>query len=85
MGIVLQPNVSGRESYWDVGPRKMKIFPGENVRYASVIFLLLTLRPCTGSLEPPEIALIMLTIPIIPGLLESGASCFGGGGGGGWA
>jgi hypothetical protein len=28
---------------------------------------------------------MMLTIPIIPGLLESGASCFGGGGGaGGW-
>jgi hypothetical protein len=35
-------------------------------------------------LEPPEIALMMLTIPIIAGLLESGASCFGGGGGGGW-
>jgi hypothetical protein len=34
-------------------------------------------------LEPPEIALIMLTIPIIPELLESGDSCFGGGGGGG--
>jgi hypothetical protein len=28
-------------------------------------------------LEPPEIALMMLTIPIIPGSLESGASCFG--------
>jgi hypothetical protein len=34
-------------------------------------------------LEPPEIALMMLTIPIIPVSLESGASCFGGGGGGG--
>jgi hypothetical protein len=28
--------------------------------------------------------LMMLTMPIIPELLESGASCFGGGGGGGW-
>jgi hypothetical protein len=35
-------------------------------------------------LEPPEIALMMLTIPIIPGLLESRVSSFGGGGGGGW-
>jgi hypothetical protein len=36
-------------------------------------------------LDPPEIALMMLTMPIIPELLESGASCFGRGGGGGWA
>jgi hypothetical protein len=34
-------------------------------------------------LEPPKIALMMLTMPIIPEPLESGASCFGDGGGGG--
>jgi hypothetical protein len=42
--VVLQPNVSGRESYWDVGPGQMKIFPRVDMRYASVIFLPLTLR-----------------------------------------
>jgi hypothetical protein len=39
---------------------------------------------CTGSLEPSEIALMILTMPINPRPLEFDASCFGGGGGGGW-
>jgi hypothetical protein len=42
--VVLQPNVSGRESYWDVGPGQMKIFSRADMRYASVIFLPLTLH-----------------------------------------
>jgi hypothetical protein len=44
VGVVLQPNVSGYESYWNVRPGQMKIFSGADMRYASVIFLPLTLR-----------------------------------------
>jgi hypothetical protein len=68
---------------WDHG--KWKYFPEQmcdTLRKYSCCCLFVS---CTGSLEPPEIALMMLTIPIISELLESGASCFGGGGGGGWA
>jgi hypothetical protein len=41
--VVLQPNVSSRESYWDVGPWQMEVLPGANVRHASVVFLSLPL------------------------------------------
>jgi hypothetical protein len=42
--VVLQPNVSCRESYWDVGPWQMKVLARANVRHASVVVLLLPLR-----------------------------------------
>jgi hypothetical protein len=44
MRVVLQPNVSYRESYWDVGPWQMEVLARANVRHASVIFLSLPLR-----------------------------------------
>jgi hypothetical protein len=42
--VMLQPNVSCYESYWDVGPWQMEVLAGANVRHASVIFLSLPLR-----------------------------------------
>jgi hypothetical protein len=40
----LQPNVSCRESYWDVGPWQVKVLAGANVRHPSVVLLSLPLR-----------------------------------------
>jgi hypothetical protein len=42
--VVLQPNVSCRESYWDVGQWQMEVLAGANVRHASVVLLPLPLR-----------------------------------------
>jgi hypothetical protein len=44
MGVVLQPNVSGCESYWNVRPGQVEIFFGADMRYASVLLLPLMLR-----------------------------------------
>jgi hypothetical protein len=63
----------------------MEVLAGANVRHTSVVFLSLPLRFVHWLIGSARDCIVMLTMPIIPELLESGASCFGGGGGGGWA
>jgi hypothetical protein len=58
----------------------VEIFSRANVRDASVVFLPMTLRRVHWFIRAAEIALMMLTMPIIPEPLESGASYFGCGG-----
>jgi hypothetical protein len=59
---------------------RWKYFSRADVRDASVVFLPLTLGHVHWFIRAPEIALMMLTMPIIPEPLELGASCFGCGG-----
>ena len=84
MWVVLQPKVCLRERYWDMRPSCSEASAFTHMRDSSEVFFACLFVSNTGSFDPPEMALMMLTLLPEGALLAHSGICpgssFGGGG-----
>jgi len=84
MWVVLQPKVCLGERYWDMRPSCSEASAFTHMRDSSEVFFACLFVSNTGSFDPPEMALMMLTLLSEGASLACSGICpgssFGGGG-----